>query len=70
VLATLLPEDDVADIITARTDYVSNGGTEPSWTGDHDRTLVLPLKTGGRELVLEVWNHNTVGNDDVIGSVR
>ena len=49
---------------------VKKGGTEPKWNRSHQNQIALELKNlATSKVVIEVWNENSFGGDDLIGSV-
>jgi hypothetical protein len=43
-------------------------GTNPRWTVEHDNVMSIEPSADDEALLLQVWNSNTLINDDLIGS--
>ena len=52
-----------------RTTTCEEGGASPVWSSGNGETLSWDLKTPGAQLIVEVWEEDDVGDDDLIGKL-
>lgn len=48
----------------------SQGGTDPHWTETHKNNLVLEVSPIDETVLLQIWNWNTISDDELVGSAR